>query len=228
MGPLADSDSAFERHTLEVRRSARVCVAGGEDPSLLSEVWVACHGYKQLAHRFVRRLLPIATQARKIVAPEALSRFYLDSDGGRHGPTSIVGATWMTREDRENEIADYVHYLDLVNKRFSPKRDVLRVAFGFSQGVHTVARWSVMGSTPVDRLILWGAYIPPDLDLERHADRWRAMTVIQVHGDDDPTRSSRLAEEQADRLSQAGLKVEQRRHRGGHQIDRDLLMELAN
>ena len=46
------------------------------------------------------------------MAPEALSRFYADVTPGRHGPTSTVGATWMTREDRENEIRDYVAYLD--------------------------------------------------------------------------------------------------------------------
>src|SRR3712207_7263342 len=38
-----------------------------------------------------------------------------------HGPETMVGATWMTREDREREIQDHVHYLDtlfaLVRKR---------------------------------------------------------------------------------------------------------------
>ncbi|MEZ4763957.1 MAG: hypothetical protein R3C26_12480 [Calditrichia bacterium] len=35
-----------------------------------------------------------------------MSRFYLQSTNGR------IGATWMTREDRENEIADYLAYLN--------------------------------------------------------------------------------------------------------------------
>ena len=36
--------------------------------------------------------------------PEGLSRFYLDDPRKRHGPDAPIGASWMTREDREHEI----------------------------------------------------------------------------------------------------------------------------
>jgi hypothetical protein len=32
-------------------------------------------------------------------------RFYFDDPAKRHGPDSPVGASWMTRADREREIA---------------------------------------------------------------------------------------------------------------------------
>lgn len=135
----------------------------------------------------------------------------------------------MTREDREHEIADYIRYLDRVVQRFVTGLGAPPVltAFGFSQGVHTATRWAMLGATPVQRLILWGAYVPPDLDLERVADRWRGMEVIQVHGEGDPSRSEELAEQQAERVSRAGLDIEHRTHPGGHEIDADLLAELA-
>ncbi|MFW6202332.1 MAG: hypothetical protein ACOC8B_07130, partial [Gemmatimonadota bacterium] len=81
------------------------------------EIWFVCHGYRQLAGRFVRRFAPLDDGNRLIVAPEALSRFYLDDDGGPHGPDARIGATWMTRADRENEIRDYVDYLDTLYER---------------------------------------------------------------------------------------------------------------
>ncbi|NIP78275.1 MAG: phospholipase, partial [Gemmatimonadetes bacterium] len=82
------------------------------------EVWFVLHGYGQLAERFVRRFdaLPgVRDGMRAVVAPEALSRFYVEEEvTGPHGPESRVGATWMTRADREHEIRDYVEYLDRV------------------------------------------------------------------------------------------------------------------
>src|ERR1051325_10016453 len=47
---------------------------------------------------------------RRLVAPEGLSRFYLSE----RATERRVGASWMTREDRLAEIADYLGYLDAV------------------------------------------------------------------------------------------------------------------
>ncbi len=221
----------MRRLSIRVDRTARVCTIGGGAATPPREVWIACHGYRQLAHRFGRRFGPIASDTRLVIVPEALSRFYLESDGGRHGPASKVGATWMTREDRANEISDYIRYLDAVLEQFGPPRQGprdTRVGFGFSQGAHTAARWAMLGGAPVDRLILWGAYLPQDLDLEACAPRWRSTEVIQVFGEVDPTRSDRLADEQAQRLERAGLEIVELKYAGGHEIDTALLLEIAD
>ncbi|MDQ6717353.1 MAG: hypothetical protein M3Z17_03270, partial [Gemmatimonadota bacterium] len=97
-----------------VPRTARYAVLGEPGPDL-KEVWVVCHGYAQLAQRFIERFRSIASIERLIVAPEALSRFYADRGGGFHGPSSQVGASWMTSEDRESEITDCIAYLDAVH-----------------------------------------------------------------------------------------------------------------
>lgn len=100
-----------EEH-LAVTRSARFATLGEPAAGDLEEIWFVCHGYRQLAAPFLRNFRSLDNGRRLIVAPEALNRFYLDDDGGPHGPESRVGATWMTREDRESEIADYVACLD--------------------------------------------------------------------------------------------------------------------
>ncbi|MDX1494920.1 MAG: hypothetical protein R3253_12705, partial [Longimicrobiales bacterium] len=102
--------SQAREHHLAVTKTARYWTLGDEDGA--HDVWFVLHGYKQLARRFLRRFEGIDRRRRLIVAPEGLSRFYVRSGGGRHGAESVVGASWMTREERLVEIADYVGYLD--------------------------------------------------------------------------------------------------------------------
>ena len=68
----------------------------------------------------------------------------------------------MTREDRDEEIADQVAYLDeLVRalRRECPTNATLHV-LGFSQGVATATRWAYRTSTPLKQIVLWGGSIP--------------------------------------------------------------------
>ena len=105
----------FEQRHLKVPRSARYAMLGSTNAAL-SEVWFVCHGHGQLAGRFLSRFLPLESQQRLFIAPEALSRYYLSPPkAGPHPPGTPVGASWMTSEDRESEIDDYVSYLDLLH-----------------------------------------------------------------------------------------------------------------
>jgi predicted esterase len=225
-------------HHLEVARTARYWTLG--DATAPREVWYVLHGYKQLARRFLRRFDPVMDASRLIVAPEALSRFYVSSESGRHGASSIVGATWMTREDRGHEIRDYVRYLDTLSEAVAPSAPVgpgspekgrqgapSIVVLGFSQGVATAVRWVVRGSVRPKRLILWGDYSPPDLDLERARAAFAGIDLVAVRGNQDPALSSRLAEEEAVRLHAAGIDLRTVRYDGGHEIDADTLVALA-
>src|SRR5512140_921459 len=103
-------------HHLTVSKTARFALLGDLDGDV-SEVWIACHGFGQLARSFIREFMPVAKASRLIVAPEALSRFYLGEVTGATSVTARIGATWMTREDRLSEISDYVGYLDAVYRR---------------------------------------------------------------------------------------------------------------
>lgn len=216
-------------HHLEVRRTARYATLGPEtDPG---EVWFACHGYRQLARRFVRRFQVLADRRILVVAPEGLSRFYLDREEKRHGPEDAVGATWMTREDREVEIRDYVRYLDLLERRVAaglerpPRR---RVVLGFSQGVHTASRWVVLGTAALpDELVLWGAHLPPDLDMERAAERLAGVGLTLVRGTRDPWADAGRAEEEKDRLGEAGIGYREVTFDGAHEVDPETLARIA-
>lgn len=65
-------------HYVTVQRMARF-VTMGTPGDRLQDVWFACHGYGELASSFIRGLSVLDHRTRLIVAPEALSRFYLDA-----------------------------------------------------------------------------------------------------------------------------------------------------
>src|SRR2546429_3762725 len=170
---------SVQEHRLTVARSARYFTLGGKEPR---EVWFACHGYGQLAARFLDKLRVLDDGRRCVVAPEGLSRFYLSE----RATERRVGASWMTREDRLAEIADYVRYLDAVYDDVFGRVDRARLtvhALGFSQGAATVSRWTAMGKSRIDRLRAWGGEFPPDLDLTRRdgAQRLRAARVTPLY-----------------------------------------------
>ena len=221
-----DPATGAAEHHLSVERTARYWTLG--EAASAEEVWIVLHGYKQLARRFLRRFKSIDDGRRFIVAPEALSRFYISPSEGRHGVASVVGATWMTREDRRAEIRDYVGYLDQLAAHVGDLTGGVPVTvLGFSQGVATATRWSTHGSMMPARLILWGDFSPPDLDLALASQRLEGVDVVMVRGAEDLALSSRLAQEEADRLESAGIAYRTIRYSGGHDIDAETLSGLA-
>jgi predicted esterase len=222
--PSGPEPTAVEHH-VEVTRTARYWTLG--DTAEAEDVWFVLHGYKQLARRFLRRFEPIAAPGRLIVAPEALSRFYARPEPGRHGPSSVVGASWMTREDRLNEIRDYVAYLDRVAQAALPSEPSTVTVLGFSQGTATAARWVSMGDVRADRLVLWAGYVPHDQDLERAADVFGRTELALVRGEEDPGLTAELDGKERELLESAGVAWRTVRYAGGHEIDPTTLRELA-
>ncbi len=215
----------MDAHHLPVGRTARYYTLGPIGAAT-RQVWFACHGYGQLAERFLQRFEPLDDGAHLIVAPEGLSRFYL-SDNPRE---RRVGATWMTREDRLNEIADYVRYLDTLCAALLARidRPGLRVtALGFSQGAATVSRWAGFGQSPIDHVVLWGGELPPDLDLGAVRYRLGAMRFTVAYGDADQFVTAKVAAAIAARLREHRLEHQVRRFVGGHELNAALLQELA-
>jgi len=196
-------------------RSARYFTLGS--PQHAADVWLVCHGYGQLASRFLERFRPIEAERRCIVAPEGLSRFYLTESPAERR----VGASWMTREDRLHEIDDYVRYLDGVYGNVVP-RNARVTALGFSQGTATVCRWAGLGSSRLDRLIVWGGEVPPDLDLKR----LRVPTLTLVYGTRDELFTPKIIAATEERLRANQIGYELMPFEGGHEIDETTLRRL--
>jgi len=220
-------------HHLSVTRTARYYTVGGEgsDASETHELWIACHGYGQLAARFLEPFVPLATPWRRIVAPEGLSRFYLERSRVGVNTDAGVGATWMTREDREHEIVDQIAYLDALLDQLLPATPASRVrlrVLGFSQGVATVSRWLARGRrVRPDQVILWAGSFPSDVDVSQLAGRLAGAAVIFAVGTRDELASWASADVQVDRFSAAGIDARLVTFDGGHRMDTATLTALA-
>ena len=220
------SGTTPQEHHLVVPRTARWYSLGAPGAP---ERWIACHGYGQLAVKFLRAFAPLDDGTRRIVAPEALSRFYLDAAAGRAAEPRI-GASWMTREDREHEIADQGSWLDALHQALDREDRGATgrlVVLGFSQGVSTVCRWLARGRVRADRVILWAGSLPPELDLGDAALFLRHVEVALVAGDADTIVPAAVVEAQAAALRAAGIACTLHRFAGGHAIDAGTLRALA-
>ena len=216
----------MREHHLTVQRTARYFALGPGEGA--RDIWFVCHGYGQLARYFLRHFATLDNGSRLIIAPEALSRFYVEDPGGRHGDAR-VGATWMTREDRETEMRDYVAYLDALYAHVTAGATAHpRVtALGFSQGVATVARWVAAGRSAVQRLVLWAEYLPPDLDLVAAAPTLRTLSLTFVAGDQDSAITPERNAADETRLRDAGIPYRIVRFPGGHELHGETLRTLG-
>ncbi len=217
-------------HHISVARTARYFLLGEPGPDI-TDVWFCCHGYAQLASDFVKEFECIESPTRLIVVPEALSRFYVPSGTGFHGPDTQVGATWMTREDRENEIVDYVNYLDRLYDGVMTQLDTTNVrisVLGFSQGGATVNRWLTRGRANADRLIMWGSLLASDADLNEAAEFFRNTALTIVYGTRDQFGDPEMIAGYERLLNEKGIAYTLMTFDGGHRMDRDSLKKLAS
>ena len=120
-------------------------------------VWLVFHGYGQLAEFFIKKFESLDPEKNFIIAPQGLSKYYLNGVYGR------VGASWMTKEDRLTEIANQYRYLDQVLSQFD-LTDKQLIYFGFSQGTATMGRYAAHAKIPFSKMIIWAGTFPPDTD----------------------------------------------------------------
>jgi predicted esterase len=181
------------------------------------------HGYGQLPEYFLKKFAQLDRRDILFVAPEGLHRFYLKGSNGR------VGSSWMTKEDRLNDIDDYCALLDQVAEELWEERDYQKVALlGFSQGVATASRWMSRTSQSIDELILWSGAFPPDLSFE---DAVKAIGPKPLHlilGDQDEYAKAERLEEQKQHLAENGIIAETQLFKGGHTILKEVLVPLMD
>ena len=209
--------------TFSIPRTARYAMLGTPDAGI-RDVWVVCHGYGQLAANFLMEFEPLRARHRLIVAPEGLSRFYVRGESGQ------VGASWMTREARLHEIADYVGFLDQLYSHIqallggpSPRLILL----GFSQGTATVCRWVARGQVRPDRVVLWGGPLLPDEEMAEARERLTPFRFTLVAGTKDRYVSGDALSREVARFRSYGIACDVITFDGKHHIDAAVLRQLG-
>ena len=186
------------------------------------ELLFVFHGQGQLPEYFIKKFNCLKDLSIRVIAPEGLSRYYLEGNYGR------VGASWMTKEDRLNDIDNYVHFINEVYKSEAIESGFKQkiTALGFSQGAATVSRWIGQKQIEFQRLILWSGMFPPDLDWNFSRDKLKGKEVYFVYGKSDPYLSDDRFKEQEHLSNQLGISPEIVAFDGVHTIENEPLLEI--
>lgn len=216
-------------HHLIVQRTARYYTIG-ELTDQTTHLWFCLHGFGQLASYFSQKFTGLDDGKTLIVVPEGLSRLYLNGEYKR------VGASWMTREDKQHEIDDFMAYLNtLYDTVLNGRRaaDIHITLLGFSQGAATACRWLNGGTAGpahirADRLILWAGFFSNGIGdviapaalatVETYYVYGRQDEYFRLIGDVDAYKARLLADV-------PNLKI--RAFDGGHRVEPEVLRQLV-
>lgn len=176
------------------------------------------HGHGHLPQYFLHKFAAAERSDILFVAPEGLHRYYLKGTSGR------VGASWMTKEERLQDIEDYCEMLDLLaEETYDLKGFEKRAILGFSQGVATACRWKVNSRFHFDELINWAGAFPPDLDYDKAFKDLANIPVHMVLGKQDEFISEAMFEEHRDFLRNQKIDFQTHFYEGGHDIEPEIL-----
>lgn len=208
----------MKEHRLPIRRSARYYSLGSPNDNTRC-MWIVLHGYGQLGKDFIKAFEGIDDGNTVVVAPEALSRFYVD------GLTGKVGATWMTKEDRLAEIEDQRNYLDglyRVATHLLPHEAIINV-LGFSQGTATATRWVSKTKNKIDNLVLWAGDFPKDIE---DYNKFSSMRTHLVYGTADPFLKIDRVRDIESMMQSKGIAFETHTFPGKHHLNTEILQTL--
>jgi predicted esterase len=183
--------------------------------------WVCLHGYGQLAKNFIQRFEFLDPSKHFVIAPEGLNRFYFEGFSGR------PAASWMTKEDRLDEIADFVLFLNLLRQKtgWDHRPDVKIIYVGFSQGVTTLLRWLNDSAPRVDHFLMWAGGLPDDISFRHRKEYFNAMDAHFFVGDQDPFFNQDIIEENKPLMDSIGLKPSIHFFSGAHIVDESTLKD---
>ena len=98
---------------------------------------------------------------------------------------------------------------------------------GFSQGVATVARWSLHGKSKLQRVVFWAGSLPPELDTNL-LKAWLVKHVDIVLGNEDPYQQPGDLNAASQRLRGAGVPHKAHTFAGAHRLEPVLLEKLLS
>ena len=214
------------QHSIDFTFQARYFTIGNR--KLPSQIWFVLHGYGQLASYFIQKFSCLEEHNILVIAPEALSRFYMQGSEQRMTTNDTrVGASWMTREERLTDIANYLRFLDEVYSKEVSGSSVPVTILGFSQGAATATRWVLNGRTRFNRLILWAGILPPDIDFLTGREILTGKDILMVYGKSDPFINDSRFAELDDLSAKLGIMLRKIEFDGKHTIDERTLLTLA-
>ena len=211
------------KKSISIAKKARYFQLGASSKSI-SRIFIVLHGYAMLSEFFIQKFRNLDDGNTLIIAPEALNRFYIDANYGR------VGASWMTKDERESDILENIEYLNslikIVYEEIGHKNFKLNI-LGFSQGGATACRWIFSSQMKVDNLILWAGDIPKDTLLEKNKKKWNSFDTHLVMGKQDHLINDKMKAKFLSLILDYKLDYKLTEYEGDHRIFPDVMLKLV-
>ena len=215
--------SQATKSLVEVPRTGRYFRLNSVQPQT-KNVWIVFHGYGQLAKYFIKHFEDLDENEHCIIAVEGLSRFYVDGLSGR------VGASWMTKEDREQEIIDQSNYIKIVLKDVGidpTSSDHNFIVMGFSQGTATAIRWMTNNAIRPKHLVMWAGSFPHDVDASQKPEIFQGLSLHYAYGLEDPFLQNVDMNEKLKEMKKTGVEINSWTFDGKHVMDKTTLAKIV-
>ncbi len=210
----------INEHQLEVSIKAPYFTLNELTPQT-ERIWLAFHGYGQLAKFFIKKFEALDPKKNFVVAPQGLSKYYLEGFYGR------VGASWMTKEDRLTEIENQYRYIKSVLDDIGDISNKQLIYFGFSQGTATMGRFAAWAKMPFQKMIIWAGTFPPDIEPNAFNFLSGNEEIAYFTSKEDPFFKEEMIENQNKVVSEATGKTPQLHwYEGGHTVIPELLSKI--
>lgn len=141
-------------------------------------IWIVCHGIGFLSKYFITYFQHLDSKKNYIIAPQAPSKYYQTQ------AYKYVGASWLTKENRELETENVLNYLDAVLNAENLPTSKNIILMGFSQGVSVVTRWIAQRQLNCHHLVLHSGSIPTEFNTESFKHLPSLKTSV-IYGNED-------------------------------------------
>ena len=184
-------------------------------------VWLVFHGIGYLSRYFLKYFKHLNPEENYIIAPQAQSKYYLNGEY-RH-----IGASWLTRENTEEEIKNMVNYLDAVFEAEGLSEIENLNIFGYSQGVSVATRFVARRKIKCNNLIMHSGKVPQELKSEDFS--FLTKTIFSfIYGTKDKYLESGIISVEKDRLNEIfPQNLQILTFEGGHEVNTRLISKFA-
>jgi len=180
---------------------------------------VGFHGYMETAQIQMERLETIpGSSAWTLVSIQGLHRFY-------RGRSDQVVASWMTREDREESIADNLAYLSVALEQVPHDNSTRVVYTGFSQGVAMAFRAGLLGVARTLAIAAVGGDVPPEL-LTNGALKF--PPILFTRGDRDEWLTQARFDRDVAAMAARGVALTTKVYSGAHEWNADVSQAIGD
>lgn len=208
---------------IQIAKSARYSTYG-KLGAKTKYFWFLLHGSKMRCEQMLFKFSSFDPETHFVVAPEGLSRFYLNGFGGE------VVSSWMTSRDRLLEIEDMSNYLSLLYQKFTAQLPVKtkKVIFGFSQGGTMMFRWLHQNLIEHDHLLAYSCWLPEDINLKESKSNLYSNLIHYTYGRQDQYLTQERMQALKDIVTSNDLFFQFSPYEGDHRVSRKQLELLYN